>query len=193
MAEAMEPIGADTATGRDILVVDDNPTNLMVIGRRLSRLGYCTMLCSDGPAALDLLHSRRFDLVLLDMKLRGVSGLSTLREIRATPRTADIPVLMMTARSDTGGAVAALADGADDHVAKPFDFDVLAARIDRLLARARTISELRRTNATLDARITDRAMELGEMRSLLDEALADRARLAASLSAMEQQMQQVAL
>ncbi|WP_380872821.1 hypothetical protein ACFB49_37260 [Sphingomonas sp. DBB INV C78] len=178
---------ANGASGsRDILVVDGNPTSLNVIGRRLSRLGFRTMLCADGPAALDLLQGRRFDVVLLDAKLSGFSGLATLREIRTSQRTADIPVLMMTSRTDSGCAVEALAGGADDHVAKPFDFDVLAARIERLLARSRMIADLRRSNATLDARIADRAMELGELRSLLDQALAERARLTATIRTMEE-------
>jgi DNA-binding response OmpR family regulator len=168
-----------------VLVVDDNPTSQTVIGRRLTRLGFRTMLCGDGLAALDLLQGRPFDVVLLDMQLRGLSGLATLREIRSVQRTADIPVLMMTSRHDAAGAVTALAEGADDLVAKPFDFDLLAARLNRLLDRVGVIDDLRRTNATLDARIADRAMQLGEMRMLLDEALADRARLAAAMRSMQ--------
>ncbi|SNS56389.1 Response regulator receiver domain-containing protein [Sphingomonas laterariae] len=181
----VDDMGEMVRNGRDVLVVDDNPTSLNVIGRRLRRLGFRTMLCSDGPSALDLLHSRAFDIMLIDAQLHGLSGLATLREIRAAPRTADMPVLMMTARSDIGAAVDALAAGADDHVTKPFDFDVLAARLLRLLDRAKRMNELRRTNAALDARIADRAMELGELRNLLDEALADRARLSAMVRSLE--------
>jgi len=74
--------------------------------------------------------------------------------------------------------VQAYAAGADDVVLKPFHFEVLAARIERRLARAKAIEELRRDNATLDARVVTRAIELGEVRARLLESEAERRRLA---------------
>ncbi|MFK5088422.1 PleD family two-component system response regulator, partial [Klebsiella pneumoniae] len=82
-------------------------------------------------------------------------------DIRGSRETADLPVILITGRSDPQAVVEALAAGADDHIAKPFDFSVLAARIDRVVERARRIAALKRSNATLDARIAARAMELG--------------------------------
>lgn len=122
---------------RTILAVDDSRTNLNVIGARLSRLGYLVALSDNGHEALDLIAARGFDLVLLDMVMPGMSGLSVLADIRSGASTADLPVIMVTARSDVGAAVEALSAGADDHVAKPFSFEVLAARIDRVINRAR--------------------------------------------------------
>jgi two-component system OmpR family response regulator len=160
-----------SATGRgDIIVVDDSRTNLSVMGLRLTRMGYTTVLV-DGPiAALDMIQARRFDLMILNMTMPLMSGIITLGEIRAEPMTRHLPVLMITARSDPGAAIDALGAGADDHVVKPFDFDTLGARIERLLDRARTLDALRRANAALDARIASRAVELSEVRAELAEA-----------------------
>ncbi|AYJ87913.1 response regulator [Sphingomonas paeninsulae] len=159
------------ATGRgEIIVVDDNRTNLSVMGLRLTRMGYATTLV-DGPiTALDMIQAQRFDLMILNMTMPLMSGISVLGEIRAEPMTRYMPVLMITARSDPGAAIDALGAGADDHVVKPFDFDTLGARIERLLDRARTLEGLRRANAALDARIAHRAVELSEVRAELAEA-----------------------
>lgn len=162
---------------RTILVVDDSRTNLHVIGARLGAMGYMVVLAQSGREALDLIAGRGFDLILIDMIMPGMSGLETLAELRATPDTADLPVIMITALDDPRGAVEALAVGADDHLAKPFEFDVLQARIERVLERAGRIAELKRTVAALDARIAARAIELGETRSELASTRADRARL----------------
>ena len=154
----------------DLIVVDDSRTALGVMGRRLTQRGYRVALVETGGAALDLCQARRFDGMLLDMTMPGMSGLAVLRELRGSPMTEELPVLMMTARSDPAAAIAALRDGADDHVVKPFDFDVVAARIERLLDRARAFQTLRRANAALDGRIAQRAIEIGELRLALAEA-----------------------
>ena len=178
-----------TGVQRAILAVDDSRTNLGVIGRRLSRLGYLVALSDNGREALDLISARGFDLILLDMVMPGMSGIQVLSEIRGNPETVDLPVVMVTGRSDTGAAVEALAAGADDHVPKPFAFELLAARIERALSRARRIADLKRSNAALDARIAQRAMELGEVKSELSESRADRARLVASLQALNDRVE----
>ncbi|MES2054655.1 MAG: response regulator [Pseudomonadota bacterium] len=178
---------------RTILAVDDSRTNLGVIGRRLAHLGYLTALSDNGAEALDLIAARGFDLVLLDMVMPHMSGIAVLHEIRGNPETRDLPVIMLTGRSDPAAAVEALAAGADDHVAKPFAFEVLAARIERTLAQARRINELKKSNAALDARIAARAMELGEARSELAETRADRMRLIASIQALNDQVERLNL
>jgi DNA-binding response OmpR family regulator len=175
-------------TVRSILAVDDNWTNLKVLGRRLADLGYLPVLSDNGAEALDLIAARGFDLLLLDMTMPRLSGVHVLKEIRSSRETADLPVIMVTGRSDPAAAVEALAAGADDHVAKPYAFEVLAARIDRVLSRARRIAELKRSNAALDARIAARAMELGEARTALAVTRAEHQRLVLSIQALNDEL-----
>jgi DNA-binding response OmpR family regulator len=176
---------------RTILAVDDSRTNLNVLAHRLGHLGYLVVLSDRGSEALDLISARGFDLVLLDMMMPEVSGIHVLTEIRGALDTADLPVIMITGRSDPGAAVEALAAGADDYVAKPFAFEVLAARIERTLARATRVEALKRANLALDARIAARAMELGEIRSELAASKADRTRLVASIQALHDELNNV--
>jgi DNA-binding response OmpR family regulator len=84
--------------------------------------------------------------------------------------------------------VEALEAGADDHIAKPFDFDVLDARLRHLCHRADELGALTRHNAELDARIARRAVELGETRDALEELQADRARLVSSIQALNEEI-----
>ncbi|QIG78738.1 response regulator [Stakelama tenebrarum] len=176
---------------RTILAVDDNRTNLHVLAQRLGEQGYLVVQSDSGAEALDLISGRGFDLVLLDMAMPHVNGLAVLREIRGSRDTADLPVILMTGQSEPNEAVDALASGADDYVAKPFEFEVLAARIARTLARAQRVEELKRSNLALDARIAARAIELGEARSELASNRADRTRLIASIQALHDEVERL--
>ncbi len=184
-------IPARRGPARTILAVDDSRLNLNVLGSRLGEQGYLMVLSDNGREALDLIAGRGIDLVLLDMVMPGVSGVDVLTELRSTRDTADLPVIMVTARSEPTAAVEALAAGADDWIAKPFAFEVLAARIERTLARAARLAELKRANAVLDARIAQRAIELGEARAELASARADRIRLVASIQALHDEVERL--
>jgi len=150
-----------------LIVVDDSRTALAVMGKRLTAMNYQVVTVESGLEALDLVQARRFDLMLLDLTMPNMSGLEVLAELRGHIVTRDLPVLMITGRSDSAAAIAALAAGADDHVVKPFDFDLLGARIARLLDRAARMDALRRSNAALDARVAQRAAELENARARL--------------------------
>ena len=174
-----------------ILVVDDSRTNLTVLGQRLNEAGYLVILSDNGREALDLIAGRGIDLLLLDMVMPGMSGLDVLGDVRGGHATMDLPVIMVTGQSEPSAAVEALAAGADDWIAKPFAFEVLQARIERTLARAARLAELKRMNAALDARIAARAVELGETRADLAISQADRARLIASIQALHAQVERL--
>jgi DNA-binding response OmpR family regulator len=119
--------------GTCVLVVDDEPTVREVVVGYLRRDGHEVMEAEDGPTALRLLESERFDLVVLDMMLPGVNGLDILRRIRSM---GDMPVIMLTARAEESDRVAGLELGADDYVVKPFSPRELAARVNGVLRRA---------------------------------------------------------
>jgi len=176
---------------RTILAVDDSRTNLNVLGARLGQLGYLMVLSDRGREALDLIAGRGIDLVLLDMVMPVMSGVDVLTELRSSRDTADLPVIMVTGRTEPTAAVEALAAGADDWIAKPFAFEVLAARIERTLARASRLAELKRSNWALDARIAQRAIELGEAKAELAASKADRNRLIASIQALHDEVERL--
>ena len=182
------PAVGEAGVARTILAVDDSRTHLSVIGKHLASAGYLPVLCDNGAEALDLIAARGFDLVLLDLEMPGISGIDILAEIRGARETADLPVIVLTGRSDAATEADVLRAGADDHVTKPFGFELLAARIERVIARAHRIADLKRANLTLDARIAARAIELGEARDELGELRADRLRLLASIDALNRQL-----
>lgn len=116
-----------------ILVVEDERELCQTIVRSLRRLAYSVDPCYDGDAAIALLGSERYDLVLLDLNLPGADGMTVLRTLRQTDR--NTKVLILSARSEVADKVAGLDAGANDYLAKPFHLEELEARIRSLTLR----------------------------------------------------------
>ena len=169
---------AETSSPR-ILIVEPNKNALAVMARRLSDAGYRILATENASAAVAELHRFPVDLVIAELRMAPMSGIELTRLIRDDSALKDTPVILITGRSDANGAVDGFGAGDDDVVAKPFHFEVLFARIAQRLAKARSVRELRQDNATLDARVTTRAIELGEMRAAYEASEAERLRLAA--------------
>ncbi|MCC5950808.1 MAG: EAL domain-containing protein [Acidimicrobiia bacterium] len=126
--------GGTVAAGTDgpearILVVDDDPAVLRLLERALTRRGFEVLTAADGASAGAVLDDALVDVVLLDTVLPDMSGLEILRRLRETPRTATLPVIMVTGRSEPADRVDGLGAGADDYVVKPVDLDELVARV----------------------------------------------------------------
>ena len=120
-----------------ILVIDDDPDIREILRLSLEREGYRVILAATGIEALHkLMDKEPCDLLLLDIVLPDIDGWTILSRLRAAPITARIPIIMMTANSDTYNETELLAAGADDYVSKPFLFDNLLAHIQALLRRA---------------------------------------------------------
>ena len=134
-----------------ILVVDDDPKILSVLGRGLRFEGYEVQLAADGLEALRIARVEPPDLVVLDVMLPGMDGLEVCQRLR---RATDMPILMLTARDAVPDRIAGLDRGADDYLIKPFDFDELLARIRALLRRSHPIGDGALTfgNLRLDTR-----------------------------------------
>ena len=115
-----------------VLVVDDEPIVREIAVRYLERAGYATKEAGDGRTAKRLLEQEPPDLVVLDVMLPGVDGLELCRWIRAR---SELPVIMLTARSEEADKVSGLDAGADDYLTKPFSANELLARIRSLLRR----------------------------------------------------------
>jgi two-component system response regulator HydG len=116
-----------------ILVVDDDEAHRGMLTTLLADWGYRARGAPDGESAVALCRERVFDLVLMDVRMTGISGLEALKEIR--PERPDLPVLIMTAYSDVKDAVEAIKSGAYDYLTKPLDFDDLRLALERATDR----------------------------------------------------------
>ncbi len=135
--EPEDVLSTIVGVGGEILVVDDDAANRELLTRRLARGGYSSTAVSSGQEALDALAQHRFDLVLLDMKMEGLSGLETLHQIKANARLRAVPVIMLSAGDDTAQMVQTILAGAEDYVVKPFNPVLLIARINACLEKIR--------------------------------------------------------
>jgi DNA-binding response OmpR family regulator len=164
-----------------ILIVEPNKTYLGVIARRLGEAGHRIAAAADGAAALAELHRLPVDLVLAELNMPRLSGAELARAIRGEVQWRDLPIMLITGKPGASGAIRAYEAGADDVILKPFHFEVLVARIERRIAWARSFRTLRQDNATLDARVIERAIELGEIKDRLRIAETERLRLESSV------------
>jgi two-component system, OmpR family, response regulator len=121
-----------------ILVIEDDPTVGQYIKRGLEEQRWAVDLVDDGETGERLANSETYDLVVLDMRLPGKSGLEVLRALRA--RQFERPVLVLTAQDALDAKVTALRAGADDYVTKPFAFEELLARVEALARRPRALA-----------------------------------------------------
>lgn len=157
-----------------ILVIQSNRTYLGVTARRLKEFGYRVATAETAQTGLAEMYRVPADLVICDVDLPGTTGIEFARMVREDPVNRDIPLLLVVGRSDPAAAVSAFAAGADGVIRKPCHFEVLNACIVRQLDRADTLKRLVNDNAMLDARVVERAIQIGELRDQL--ALATGAR-----------------
>lgn len=122
-----------------ILVVEDDPSLIELVRYNLEREGFAVVRAADGEEGLLLAREDPPDLVLLDWMLPHVSGIEVCRRLRRAPETAQLPIIMLTARTEESDRVRGLDIGADDYVTKPFSPRELIARIRALLRRARPV------------------------------------------------------
>ncbi len=134
-------------TNRPILIVDDNPVVLRLLASMLAREGYQVVEADSGRKALDLLALTLPELILLDLDMPGVSGLDTCRSIKTNARTADIPIIFVTASNDKHDIVAGFAAGAQDYIVKPSTKEELLARVRTHLILCHTQQELKASRA----------------------------------------------
>jgi len=126
-----------------LLVVDDNELNRDALSRHLRRQGYLVTVAADGHAALALIAAEPYDVVLLDVEMPGMSGLEVLTRLRAAHSDTELPVIMVTARSQGPDIVEAFQLGANDYVTKPIDVPVALARIATHVSRKWAFEDLR--------------------------------------------------
>ena len=120
---------------RKALVVEDDPDIVELLVHYLRAEGFAVDSLGDGKKALDRLRMESYDLLVLDLQLPGLDGLSLCAEVRRDKRTRDVPVVMLTARGDEADRIVGLEMGADDYVVKPFSPKELVARVRALFRR----------------------------------------------------------
>jgi class 3 adenylate cyclase/CheY-like chemotaxis protein len=166
-----------------ILVVDDQPDNRRILEARLASLGYGVAMAVDGQEAIDQTLALTPDLILLDVMMPKLDGLEVCRRLRADGRLPFIPIVLVTARSDTKDLVAGLEAGANDYLTKPVDGAALTARVRSMLWMKalhdqveQQREELAQWNTSLEDRITKQAEVIertNRLRRFLPAPIAD--------------------
>ena len=186
-----------------LLVVDDNEDNRYTLSLQLNAQGYHNIaIAINGHEALSVLHSKPFDLVLLDIMMPELNGYEVLERMRSSPELRNIPVIMISAIGELDSVVRCIELGAEDYLPKPFEPTLLRARVyaslerkrlhDQVVAQAAELAsqaaELATWNKTLEQRVADQLGEIermGKLRRFLSPQVAD----LIVASGMEKQLQ----
>jgi len=150
------------SASKQIVIIEDEPDLAELLQYNLQRAGYQVQTAADGVLGLKLVLDQPPDLVVLDLMLPKVSGFEVARQIRTSPLTSGVPILMLTARAEEIDQVTGFKVGADDYVTKPCSMKVLVARVESLLRRSRSVGqELRVIEAgPLEGDLTTHEMKL---------------------------------
>lgn len=178
-------------TAKDIiLIVDDTPANLGALFDFLADSGFKVLVARDGESAIQKVAYARPDIILLDVIMPGIDGFETCRRLKATESTRDIPVIFMTALTDTVDKVTGLNLGAVDYLTKPIQHEEVLARVTLHLNLRKLNKKLQEQNLRLEVEITERASAqaaLQQLASQLEQRVEART---AELSQSNQRLQQ---
>jgi len=166
-----------------ILVVDDDPASVGALLECLRREAYRVLVAQDGPSGIERAGYARPDLILLDVMMPGMTGFEACRRLKGNADTMDIPVLFLSALSDTSEKLEAFDAGAVDYLTKPFQYEEVLARVRTHLRLRACERELAAANSELEARVAERTRELSN-------ALAELGRLKERLEAENVYLQQ---
>ena len=156
----METIIDETAQEQVILIVDDNPQNLQVLGKQLIEKKYKVEFAVNGLAALEWLDKNRFDLILLDINMPGMSGFEVCTQVRSTHRLDNVPIIFLSADIDRESILKGFELGAQDYITKPFDSRELLVRVKTHLALKDSRERLEILNRSLEQKVDERTYEL---------------------------------
>jgi two-component system, sensor histidine kinase and response regulator len=143
-----------------ILIVDDNPQNLQVLGSLLREKNYDIEFATNGKAALEWLGLQQFDLVLLDINMPEMDGFEVCQKIRADEKYNRMPVIFLSADSDRESILKGFEMGAADYVTKPFDSRELIVRVKTHLILRESLDKLEKVNKILEEKVEERTKEL---------------------------------
>ena len=159
-----------------ILVVDDQRTNAEMVSGLLRNLGYEVEVALDAVSALDIVRSKGTDLVISDILMPRMDGYEFVRQLRASPATTLLPVILVTSADPQTERVKGIEVGADDFIAKPVNWAELFGRVKRLLHVKALQDEIRELNARLEERVRDQVAQLerlSRMKRFFSRAVAE--------------------
>lgn len=119
-----------------VLIVDDEQDIAELLSYNLEKEGFSTIKAYDGVSVFNIIMTKKPDLIILDLMLPGMNGLDICKKVRANPATADLPIIMLTAKGDELDKIIGLEIGADDYITKPFSVKELVARVRTVLRRS---------------------------------------------------------
>jgi len=158
-----------------VLLVDDIPSNLQLMANALKDLNVEILYATSGLDAIALTLKNKPDLILLDIMMPGKDGYVTCKKIRQDPKTRDIPILFITAKSDDESIIKGFEAGGQDYITKPFNPPELRARVLTHLELRKTQKSLKEANKTM-------AAEVARLKSLLSSVNAELEKFKASLN-----------
>jgi DNA-binding response OmpR family regulator len=182
---------SDSHNSSSILIVDDNHNNLEVLSETLVRAGFQVAVALDGESAIEQIQYYKPELILLDVMMPGIDGYQTCQRIKADPESFDIPIIFMTALSDTEHKVRGFSIGAVDYITKPFQREEVLARVrvqlqlrnltrtlegqnkilkKEILQRERMEGSLVKLNQELEKRVEERTLKLSKTLNKLKQA-----------------------
>ena len=159
-----------------ILIADDNAMNLDILQTRLALHGYEIVTATDGEAAIALAREKQPDLILLDIMMPRLDGLEVCRRLRGDPALPFMPIILVTARTDSKDIVAGLEAGGDEYLTKPVDQAALVARVKSMLRIKALHDTVQELAARLEGRVEDQAGQLerlGRLKRFFSPQLAE--------------------
>lgn len=163
----MEQVKAESPT---ILIVDDNPNNLQVLGKLLNEKKYKIEFTVDGQSALDWISEKQFDLILLDINMPGMSGYEVCRQIRTNREYDKLPIIFVSAENDKEAILKGFEMGGQDYITKPFDSRELIVRVNTHLSLKNSLGKLDCLNKHLEDKVRERTCQLKEAIEKLENA-----------------------
>ena len=152
-----------------ILLVDDTPTNLAVLSESIQDQGWKTLFATDGETAIEQAEYARPDLILLDVMMPGIDGFETCRRLKASSDTQNIPIIFMTALSESTDKVKGLKLGAVDYITKPFQQEEVVTRVGMQLQLHQMNHQLAHKNELLNEKIKEQNRTEAQLQQLTQD------------------------
>ena len=156
------------SASNSILIVDDNPFNLQLLGKLLKGYNYEIEFAMNGEAALEWLNTLKFDLILLDINMPGMNGFEVCSKIRSNPMFNNMPVIFLSAETERDSILKGFELGAQDYLAKPFDSRELLVRVRTHLVLKDSLEKLEKLNKSLEEKVLERTQQLKDANDKLE-------------------------